>query len=188
MDGIDWAASAMTAARTRLDISTSNLANVGSDGFQKTLAVGALTSRGARVSGVVSHDHGSLRRTGRPHDLAILGDGVFRLRDANGMVRVSRNGAFSRAADGTLRNDAGEVMVGVHGPLHVTDGTSIEDTIRKETGLRVYSGFLESANVNAIDEMVTIVAAQRSFESAEKVVSAIDQVRQKASNDVARVK
>lgn len=188
MDGIDWAASAMTAARTRLEISVGNLANVGSDGFQKAVARGALTPVGARVTAVVSHDHGSLRRTGRPHDLAIVGDGVFRVRDSAGMVSVTRNGAFSRAADGTLRNDAGEVVLGVHGPLRVADGAPIEETVRKETGLRVCSGFLESANVNAIDEMVTIVAAQRSFESAEKVVSAIDQVRQKASNDVARVK
>ena len=79
-------------------------------------------------------------------------------------------------------------MLGVHGPLHVSEDGSVEELVRKETGLNVRSGFLESANVNAIDEMVNVVAAQRSFESAEKVVSAIDQVRQKASNDVARLK
>jgi len=32
MDGLTWAASAMNAARARLDIATGNLANAGSDG------------------------------------------------------------------------------------------------------------------------------------------------------------
>jgi len=178
----------MTAARTRLDISASNLANVSTDGFRKALARGALTASGARILRVDSQEHGSLRRTGRPHDLAIVGDGVFRVRDSGGLVTVTRNGAFTRATDGTLQNDGGEIVLGVHGPLHVSEDGSVEELVRKETGLNVRSGFLESANVNAIDEMVNVVAAQRSFESAEKVVSAIDQVRQKASNDVARLK
>ena len=52
----------------------------------------------------------------------------------------------------------------------------------------VRSGFIETANVNAIDEMVNVLTSQRSFESAEKVVSAIDGVRQKNANEVARIK
>ena len=36
--------------------------------------------------------------------------------------------------------------------------------------------------------MVGVLTSQRSFESAEKVVAAIDGVRQKDSNEVARIK
>lgn len=35
MDGMDWMASAMRAARAQLDTATNNLANVGSDGFRR---------------------------------------------------------------------------------------------------------------------------------------------------------
>jgi hypothetical protein len=36
--------------------------------------------------------------------------------------------------------------------------------------------------------MVGVLTSQRSFESAEKVLAAIDGVRQKSSDDVARIK
>ena len=200
MDGIDWAASAMTAARTRLEISAGNLANVSSDGFRKAVAHGQLTASGASVQATVSTEHGGLRRTGRPYDLALVGDGMFRMRSSLGAISTTRNGAFTRAADGTLQNDTGARLIGLHGAVRVPLGATIDETGRVMLAgsqvdrilvagkAQIRTGFLESANVNAIDEMVNLVAAQRSFESAEKVVGAIDQVRQKASNDVARLK
>jgi len=39
----------------------------------------------------------------------------------------------------------------------------------------VRQGYLESANVNAVDEMVAMISAQRSFESAARMLSMIDQ-------------
>jgi flagellar basal-body rod protein FlgF len=200
MDGIDWAASAMSAARARLDISTTNLANVSSDGFRKVVARGALTAHGAAIVSQRSSEHGGLRRTGRDYDIAIVGDGAFRVRNSGGAISTTRNGAFTRAADGSLRTDAGAALLGLRGPVRVPDGAKIDDAGRvmlagKQidriivgAGASLRTGFLESANVNAIDEMVNMLAAQRSFESAEKVVSAIDQTRQKASNDIARLK
>jgi len=53
-------------------------------------------------------------------------------------------------------------------------------------GSSVHAGFLESSATNAIAEMIDVVAAQRSFESAEKVVAAIDGASRKAA-DAARV-
>lgn len=200
MDGIDWAASAMAAARARLDISTTNLANVSSDGFRKAVARGVLTPSGARILTERSSEHGGLRRTGRDFDLAIVGDGAFRVKGVDGAISTTRNGAFTRAFDGSLRNDAGATLLGLSGPVRVPEGATIQsdgrvmlagkqiDRIVVGAGASVLTGFLESANVNAIDEMVHVLAAQRSFESAEKVVSAIDQTRQKASNDLARLK
>lgn len=172
MDGIDWAASAMIAARTRLDIATGNLANVSSNGFRAVLAKGHLSAKGARIERVVSREHGSLIHTGRTGDRAIVGDGYFEVRDRSGTVTQTRNGAFTPDRFGTLRDDAGRALVATH----------------LGTGASVRTGFLETANVNGVAEMVDVLAAQRSFESAEKVVAAIDGVRQKAANDVARIK
>ena len=200
MDGIDWAATAMTAARTRLDVATGNLANVSTNGFRKVVADGILTSHGAIIERRTAAEHGMVRRTGRPFDLAIVGEGVFRMRDDAGRVNATRNGAFVRERDGTLRDDAGRALLGLHGVLRVPDGASLDergrvmlagrqiDRIPVDPDASIRAGYLETANVDAIGEMVDILTAQRSFESAEKVVAAIDGTRQKASNDVARLK
>ena len=141
-----------------------------------------------------------LQKTGRPFDLAILGGGVFRVQDESGTVRATRNGAFVRERDGHLRDEAGRVLLGLHGALRMPEGATLDergcvtlagrliDRIPIDPGASVRIGYLETANVDAIGEMVDILTAQRSFESAEKVVAAIDGVRQKASNDIARIK
>ncbi len=200
MDGIAWAGSAMVAARTRLEIAAGNLANVSSDGFRAAIARGTLTSHGVRITSVAAQRQGALRHTGRPYDLAIVGAGAFRVRDAGGHVHFTRNGAFERDRFGCLRDDAGRALLGRHGPLHLPQGATIDAQGRVQSGGRcldrlaldahatLQSGYLESADVDAIGEMVTVLAAQRSFESAQKVVAAIDGTRQKADNDVARVK
>jgi flagellar basal body rod protein FlgG len=98
VDGIAWAASAMVAARTRLEIATENLANVSTQGFRPIAARGFL--------------------------------------DATG-VRVARERSPER-------------------------------------------------DVDAISEMIDVLAAERSFESAQKAVVAIDLSRQKAA-EAARI-
>ena len=200
MDGIGWAASAMVAAHSRLDIATGNLANASSDGFRKRVARGYLSQTGARIAAVTSSEQGALRRTNRPEDLAIVGPGEFTVCDAHGTLSHSRNGAFTRDRFGSLRDDAGRVLMGDRGPLRLPTGAAIDsdgavrkdgmiiDRVRLPAGSSVRTGFLESANVNPIGEMIEMLGAQRSFESAQKVVSAIDAARQKASNELARLK
>jgi len=160
----------MTAARERLDIATDNLANVSSDGFHKSLARGRLTARGVEIERVTDGSSGAYRHTGRPDDLAIVGAGAFRVRNADGSIAQTRNGAFARDRGGVLRDSRGRAYLGT------------------TPGALVRSGFLETSNVDAVGEMVDVLTAQRSFESAEKVVAAIDGVRQKSSDDVARIK
>jgi flagellar basal-body rod protein FlgG len=199
MDGIAWAGSAMVAARTRLQIASENLANVSSNGFSRVLARGVLRANGVEVAREPAASHGSLRRTGRDFDLAIVGNGAFRVRSASGAVASTRDGAFARWKDGTLRDDSGRVRLGVRGPLRLPDGAQIDasgsvrsdgrtiDRLPLPPGSTVHAGFLESANVDAISEMIDVLSAERSFESAEKVVAAIDGTRQKAA-DAARVR
>jgi flagellar basal-body rod protein FlgG len=201
MDALDWAGSAMVAARTRLEIATQNLANVTSDGFRKLTARGTLTPFGVRVDAERSAQRGALRRTERDYDLAIVGPGHFSVRDAGGRVVATRDGSFERTVDGTLVDARGRTLLGRGGPLRVperatiderghvvVDGSPTQQSIELANDATLRSGFVETSAVDAIAEMVGIVAASRSYESAQKVVGAIDTIRQKNASDVARVR
>lgn len=178
----------MAAARMRLEIATQNLANVSTEGFRRLEAHGFLTSLGVAIVKGTSTQGGALRHTGRALDFAILGPEAFRVRDASGKVSTTRDGAFVRAIDGTLRDVADRMVLGSNGPLRVRENETLQ---ARDFGLPaaavVRNGFLEAPAVNAVSEMIDVVAAQRSFESAEKTVEAIDGTRRKAA-DAARVK
>ena len=199
MDGIAWAASAMVASRTRLEIATENLANVSTDGYARVAARGFLTALGAAVARDRTRAHGALRETGRDLDFAIVGDGAFRVRDAAGRIATTRAGAFVRTAGGELRDAFGRTLLGRQGALRFPPGAGIDaggrvwangrvaDALAMSQDARLQSGFLEGAGVDAIAEMVDVLSAERSFESAEKVVSAIDGTRQRSA-EAGRVK
>ena len=183
MDGIDWAAGAMRAARTRLEIAAQNLANASTDGFRKSLARVRLTPAGLAVSAVRSQEQGALRHTGRALDLAIVGPGAFVVGGAE-----TRNGAFVREAHGFLADDRGRRVQGKHGAIRVDDDGRFLREIPLPAGSSIIRGALESPNVNAVGEMVGVLDAERAFETAQKALSAIDEVRAKSANEVARLR
>jgi len=162
----------MSAAQTRLEIAAQNLANGSTDGFRRSLARGWLQARGVRVDPVRDDGQGALRRTGRALDRAIVGEGAFVLRGADGRTIHTRDGAFTRDRFGALRDDLGRTLV----------GTSLA------RGSYVRGGFLESSNVDAVGEMVNVLEAERSFEAAQKVLSAIDQTAQQANSKMSEFK
>ncbi len=187
-------ASAMRAAREQLDSAAHNLANVSSDGFRRVATQLELSQRGLGVRSSVTFEQGAVRHTGRDLDLALLGPGSFRVAG-----EPTRNGAFVRDRDGYLADDRGRRVAGRCGPIRFPDGAAIapDGTIRAggrvvdrlalPAGTRVQSGALEASNVNAIAESLNVLQAQRAFETAQKVLVAIDDARNKAANDVGRV-
>jgi flagellar basal-body rod protein FlgF len=195
MDGMSWMASAMRAAQAQLETATHNLANVASDGFRRVQATLALTPRGLEVHAAPDGAQGGIRETGRPFDLALLGPGAFVVEGG-----TTRNGAFVRDRTGVLSDGQGHRLLGRTGPVRVTadarigtDGTVREDgrTVNRlvlPAGTTVRSGALESSSVDAIGETLAILTAQRAFETAQKTLGAIDQTRDKAVNDVGRLK
>jgi flagellar basal body rod protein FlgG len=201
MDGIGWAAEAMSAARDRVDIAAENLANGSTDGFHKHDARGFLSAAGVRVSAVPDDAQGALRETGRPLDLALTGRGAFTVRRPDGTLSQTRDGAFSRDRFGRLADAHGGLVLGAGRlPLQVPDDATIDAAGRilrngavlgrmaLPPGTQVHTGFLESSNVDAIGEMVDLLSAQRAFESAEKVLASIDGTRQRETTQVAVVR
>lgn len=162
----------MSAAQARLEIAAENLANGSSDGFRRSVARGSLQRNGVRVTPGRDDEQGALRHTGRQFDRAIAGRGTFVLRDSAGRIVETRNGAFTRDRFGHLRDDLGRVLV--------------KTSLAKGSSVR--SGFLESSNVDAAGEMVDVLEAERSFEAAQKVLTAIDQTRERANAKMAEFK
>ncbi len=117
--------SGLSAASKNLDVIGNNVANVNTIGFKESDAhfadvyatagglVGANTPGiGTRVSSIEqSFSQGSLTATSNPLDLAINGQGFFRLSD-NGTVEFSRNGQFHLDKSGYIVNDNGSRLTG----------------------------------------------------------------------------
>ena len=195
MDGMRWMASAMSAAQAQLETATHNLANVASDGFRRVRSTLALTDRGLVARESVSAVQGGIRETGRSLDLALIGPGAFRVGGT-----ATRAGSFIRDRDGFLADRQGHRLAGTSGPIRVSDqatvagdgivrdGGRIAGRIPLLDGTTLRSGALESSSVDAIGETLSILTAQRAFETAQKTLTAIDQTRDKAVNDVVRLK
>jgi len=233
----------MTSAMVRQDTIASNLANVSTVGFKPdrvvnetfadTLllnmsqngAVVGTSNYGTRVAGTVTDfAQGSFRATQQPMDVAIGGDGFFRVRTSDGTVGYTRNGQFSRSPDGFLTTQNGEYVLGPDN-LPVDVGTSGNPTIKAdgqvlgangdalgqigistldiptarkvgqnlwtgtETGgfpqqTQLRQGFVEASGTNSVKEMVEMITTMRSYESSQRVITAIDGTLDKAVNSV----
>jgi flagellar basal body rod protein FlgG len=121
--------------RTRLeelDRLAADLANISTAGY-KTERSGTLSSErdfasaleGAVdvVPGVTKIDFrpGTIANTGRDLDVAIEGRGFFVVETAQG-ERYTRNGAFTRRADGILATSQGEPVLGESGEIKLAGG------------------------------------------------------------------
>lgn len=195
MDGMDWMAGAMRAARTRLDVAAHNLANVSTDGFRRARAEATLGSRGIALTIRTDDAQGALRHTGAAFDLAIVGPGTF---DVDGTR--TRAGSFLPGRDGYLADARGRHVLGERGAIRVDASTTIEadgsvrsagheiNRIALPRGSSLRAGFVEGPNADAIGEMIEVLNAQRAFETAQKTLVAIDAVRERTVGDVERLK
>ena len=203
MNAIHWMASAMLAAKVKLEVAADNLANASSDGFHKHLARASAGPDGLTTSTAVSSEKGATRYTGRTMDLALLGNGTFSVAPGRNpkLVQPTRTGAFMCDREGYVVDLQGRTLIGKDGnfvrlphamPIEPDgtwrDGGRIVARLALPAGTTVRSGFLEGSNVNAIGEMIDVIDAQRAFETAQKTLSALDETRSKAANDVGRFK
>ena len=186
------------------------------------LGSGVKTVSTARVM-----SQGTMTMTEKDYDVAIRGEGFFRVRMPDGRTAYTRDGSFDLDAQGqmvtrdgylldpgiTVPNTATAVTIGATGAVQATIPgqtapqargqfqmarfvnkvglESIGDNLFVETaasgpavtGLPGSEGFgnlqqsyLEEANVNAVTEISSLIAAQRAYEMNSKVVTAADQM------------
>lgn len=94
------AVSGLNAAATNLDVIGNNIANSATYGFKSGTAsfadmfAGSKIGLGVKVAGITQDfNDGTTTSTGRGLDVALSGNGFFRLVDSNGSVYYSRNGS-----------------------------------------------------------------------------------------------
>jgi len=140
------AASGMAAQQRNLETIADNLANSGVVGFKGSAQTFAeLVEPGGGGVGTVARGahvffaQGKLARSAGPFDLAIDGPGFFALEDDRGGRCYSRDGQFSRAADGSLRNARDQRLAGLRIPAGAISATvALDGTVRAtfENGTR----------------------------------------------------
>jgi flagellar basal-body rod protein FlgG len=120
----------MAAQQQNLDVIANNLANADVVGFKGAAAAFAEISApgeiGLGTATLGTHallEQGKLMKSGGPFDLAIDGTGFFEVVDRRGDRAYTRDGQFSRASDGTLRNAQGWRLEHVRIP---NDATSVD--------------------------------------------------------------
>ncbi len=248
------AASGMQAQQTNIDVIANNIANVNTTGFKRARAefqdlyyqeVRAATrgtsdaqgagrptpievGQGTRLVATQKlFQTGDLKQTGNELDLAIEGQGFFRLRLPDGERGYTRAGDFKVTSEGqivsshgypleppvfipaqTLRvtierdgtfkahqpNETEPIEVGRvqlaefvnpsglksmgQGVLLETEGSG--EPIEGPPGERslgyVAQGMLEGSNVQVVEEMIDLIAAQRAYEINSRVIQAADQM------------
>lgn len=129
------AATGMAAQQKNLEIVADNLANSDVAGFKGAaetftdIAARGQTLGTAPAGAHVIFTQGKIERSGGPFDLAIEGAGFFAVADGGGRAAFTRNGEFSRAADGTLRNAQGRRLLGVRIPADAISANAGSDGV-----------------------------------------------------------
>ncbi len=143
------ALSGMRSRLDHLDRLAADIANVGTAGYKSERATDTQANRpqfGAVLQSAIDVTTGArqldvrpgnITPTGRDLDVALEGDGFFVIETPNG-TRYTRNGHFSRSADGTLVTDDGSAVQGVNGAIKLGSGDVTVDpdgTVRTGTSV-----------------------------------------------------
>ncbi|MEA4857711.1 MAG: flagellar basal-body rod protein FlgF [Solidesulfovibrio sp.] len=236
----------------RLNLSANNLANVNTTGYKRDrvsfedvffryahdyhvdprgnlrekelLPRADLIAKPRLAEQTIDFGQGALQATGNPLDLAIQGQGFFKVA-APGGPAYTRNGAFHRNAEGMLVTDQDYPVLGTGGPIQVPEGkavtvdaagmiyvdggqvgqvdlvtvqnldalqklgsnlytaqpgATIQEGIAQPGRTEVAQGYLEKPNVEVVDEMVSMIETQRTYEAYQKVISGSNELDTKA--------
>lgn len=240
--------------QNRLDIIANNLANVNTTGFkadklafrdtfrryahdlldpntsleQKVPWPEANVLAQPRIAERVTDlSQGNMKSTGNPLDLAISGDGFFRIQTPDGEM-LTRQGVYHRSSEGYVVDAHGNQLLGEGGPLQIPEeggsilidadgGFSVNGELIDTLSLvrvgnprdldkvgdslfkvradataqpvpaeetTVEQGFLETANVEVVSEMVSMIESLRAFEAYQKMITGTFDQDKKAISEV----
>lgn len=155
----------------------------------------------------VNFGQGTLQETNKETDYAIIGNGFFTIRMNDGQLAYTRNGNFKLNDENQLMTMEGYLVVGGDkgelssgSDLLITDFDNYDDLVNIGETLfisntegftmlnpEIRQGFLESSNVDIVDEIVKLIEVSREFEANQKLLHTADETLGKAVNEVGRV-
>lgn len=166
---------------------------------------------GNQLDGVSKNmSQGGMKATSRETDFGLIGDGYFNVRLANGQVAYTRNGNFTLNEANQLTTQEGYLVLGQNGQGITADQlgnqpafqltrfndpadlTSRGQTIFTGVGqadnqTAVQAKYLESSNVDMVDEMTQLIETARQFETNQKALHASDETLRRATNEIGKV-
>ena len=250
-------ASGMEAQQMNLDVIANNLANVNTSGFKKssiqfqemmydtekmpganstdssTTPSGVQVGYGSKpVATERNFTQGNLQQTGNTYDLAIQGNGFYKLTMPDGSNTYTRDGSFLVNADGQIVTNQGYILTGagqidpkainvavasdgtisatVNGaavkiaPITISNfpnpeglnslgnnlyqettasGTAVDGQTPGTNGMGTLAqGYVETSNVQVVEEMVNMIQAQRAYEINSKAIQASDDMMGMVNN------
>jgi flagellar basal-body rod protein FlgG len=173
---------------------------------------------------------GVVQQTGNTYDVAIQGQGFYKVTLPDGTNAYTRDGSFLVNADGQLVTNQGYVVTGVgqidpkatnvaiasDGTISATvnnavvkispisnfpnpeglnslgnnlyqettaSGNAVDGQIPGQNGMGTLAqGYIETSNVQVVEEMVNMIQAQRAYEINSKAIQAADQMMGMANN------
>ena len=188
-------------------------------------------SRTRIATSVTDFQQAGLKVTSAPFDMAISGEGFFKVQSPDGEY-YTRNGHFTLNEEGTLVTEQGWPVLSEGGEItippgfkniniaengrifadgeevgqiqfvtvdnlaglekaggnlfRVREGAEVEEQEADLTRSWIAQGFLESANVNVVYEMVNMIETQRQFEAYQKVMQTSDAIDREAHSKLGR--
>jgi len=114
----------LNAATTELSVTSNNIANAGTSGFKRSDAsfgdifsstplqkADSVTGSGVALRGIVQeHSQGNVEFSTNALDLAIVGDGYFKLKTTDGADIYTRNGGFMLNEQNQIVNSSGQAV------------------------------------------------------------------------------
>ena len=212
MRALQTAATGMMAQELNVQVISDNIANLRTTGYKRQQAhfqdllyhhlrrAGASTSdQGTQVpagislgSGVKAAStartmaQGNLTATEKEFDVAIRGDGFFRIRLPDGRTAYTRDGSFdldSQGQRGRIR------LVRFENPqLLRNEGTNLFSSAAAQPAgntSRVQAGAIERSNVQPVVEMSRLIEVNRNYTSVAGMVQRMDELRRTAISRLA---
>lgn len=204
---VDSATAVMRMAQARLDVAAHNIANVATPGYKRRIGFADTVAARGEVALTTRIDaaQASLTETGNSFDMAISGEGYFRVRDGERTL-YTRQGQFRRDTDGLLVTPQGYVLQQAGGGDLVLDGATIDiariaiercddpaaltvvgesffvgQAMAETDGAEVRTGMLEASNVTLGDEMTQTMVAMRQAESGARLIQLYDELMGRAA-------